>query len=167
MSIKVYLAAALSRAPYAEAVAAELREHFEVISGWHARTQGVRVDPRDDEERTRLCALNLAELVTADVLVALVADGQPRATYGEIGYALALCKPVVFVHAGQVGRCILDAHSFVVKLDLHTQAIADLPLAIETAAGLVGVSIHDRDTMPDLVAPEGRMVGAERGLEDG
>lgn len=165
--IRVYLAAALARARHVEAIAAGLRQHVEIVSGWHSRTNGSRRDPRDDEERTAICALNLAELVTADVVVVMVDDGEPRATYGELGYALALCKPVVFVHAGQVGRCILDAHSFVVKLDLHTQAIADLPLAIETAAGLVGVSIHDRDTMPDLVAPEGRMVGAERGLEDG
>lgn len=164
--IAVYLASALARAKHVQVVAAGLREHVTIVSGWHGRTNGKR-DPRDEDERAAILSLNLAELVTADVVVVMVDDGEPRATYGELGYALALCKPCVVVHDSGTGRCILDAHPLVIRLDLRVHSLADLPRTIDMAAGLVGTSIHDRDTAPSIDAPFGKMTGFERGAEDG
>lgn len=142
---KVYLAGALARASFIETVAARLRPLFDVVSGWHGRAKGPR-DPRDEAERGAICAANLAELVRADVVIVMVDDGEPRATYGELGFALALCKPCIFVHDSGTGRCILDAHWLVVRLDLRTQSLEALPLAINIASALV----HDRDTVPEF-----------------
>jgi nucleoside 2-deoxyribosyltransferase len=146
--MKVYLAAALARARFVEAVAAGLRGTYDVVSGWHSRHNGSSRDPRDDDERTEICSTNLAELVGADVAVVMVDDGEPRATYGELGFALALCKPCVFVHDSGTGRCILDSHSLVVRLDLRTHSLEDLPRVIDLAAGLVEPTVGERITLP-------------------
>lgn len=156
---RIYLAGALARASFIETIASSLRPLFDVVSGWHSRSKSPR-DPGDEAEREAICSENLSELVRADVAVVMVDDGEPRATYGELGYALALCKPCVVVHDSGTGRCILDAHHLVVRLDLRTESLEDLPRAIEIAASLV----HDRDTLPDLGAEADRMVGLARGV---
>lgn len=162
----VYLAASLPRASHVETIAFALRRAFTVVSGWHARSNGTK-DPRDEEERASICALNLAELVQADVVVVMVEDDryEPRATFGEMGYALALCKPVVVVHYSGTGRCILDSHPLVVRLDLLTMGLEDLPRAIEIAAGLVETG--DRVTIPAPATDAARMVGFDRGVGGG
>jgi len=169
---KIYLAAALARSSFVETIAAALRPTFDVVSGWHRRSAGVLRDTRDEDERTAICALNLSELVQADVVVVMVEDDryEPKATYGELGYALALCKPCVVVHHSGTGRCILDSHPLVVRLDLLTMSHEDLPRTIDIAASLVQVPREDRITLP-APAPEddesARLVGFERGANGG
>ena len=161
--IRVFIAAPLARGRHASIIAGALRVNFDVTSTWHDNLNGYPKDPRDEEERLSKLSTNLSAIERSDVLVALLHDGEPRCTFFEIGYACARGGAVVCVHDSGAGRFLGDAHALVVKLDLRRQSLEDLPLAIETAAGLVGIDIHQRDTMPDLVAPEGRM---ERGLEN-
>lgn len=162
----VYLAAALSTAERVEAIASRLRDSFRVVSTWHARNKVGARDPRNHELREAICQQNLAELCGADVIVCLVDEGEPRATYGELGYALALCKGAVVAHDSGTGRCILDAHPLVVRLDLRTESLSDLPRAIGLAGGLVLVPREERPTWPaSAPAPSEeaeRLVGADR-----
>jgi nucleoside 2-deoxyribosyltransferase len=72
------------------------RAGFHVVSRWtdRLRTQSVRPSR---EEMAAIHRANSAELDDADLVVAWTAAGTPRATYSEIGYALARGKPVLWL----------------------------------------------------------------------
>lgn len=88
-------------APYAERALAILlmgtleSRGIEVTSTWLRVVDGITTH----EERRRCADIDLADVRRADVLVALTLDAaaQPRMTYGEIGYALAMKMPVLWV----------------------------------------------------------------------
>jgi nucleoside 2-deoxyribosyltransferase len=144
---KLYLASALARCVHTCMVASGLAREFSIVSTWHRRAKPKDKDPRDDEERAAILSSNLVEIERADVIVALVDDGEPHCTYGEIGYALAVGKPVVWVHESATGRNLLDAHASVVRLDLRESELTALPGAIRIAAGMA------RDRLSTLPAP--------------
>jgi len=114
--MKVYLAAPLAEAPRVHQLAADLFDlGLHVVSTWHATT--ATVDPHDEDVRLRVLEGNLAELAHADVLVAVTDRGTPRATFAEIGYALARRTRVIWLAgAAGAGRCIFDAHTLVTRV---------------------------------------------------
>lgn len=117
MTTRIYMAAPLARAAKARDLAARLKAvGFSIVSTWHAVTASGAVDPTDAGERRRILLDCFRELDSADMVVAYLAGPEPpRTTYAEIGYALALNKPVVMAlpPGVSVNRCILDAHPLV------------------------------------------------------
>jgi nucleoside 2-deoxyribosyltransferase len=112
--VRIYVAAALGEAHVARLIANVLANHgYAVCSHWHGLCLVSEVtDPR---ARRECLAENLADLTRCDVVVAWTAAGVPRATYGEIGYALALGKRVVWIQGERAeGACIFDADPGVV-----------------------------------------------------
>jgi hypothetical protein len=110
---KIYVAAPLARFMKAKSIAGRLTTAGHVItSHWHDEVRRTDVDPLDLIERENLLMRNFAELQDADFVVAYLAAGEPRTTFGEIGFAYALDKPVVMaLPPGQSpNRCLLDAH---------------------------------------------------------
>lgn len=115
MSLHIYVAAPLDRVTKAKDIAARLaRAGHTVISTWHVQNiEGAR-DPLYPGTRRRLLLGNFAELESAHLVVAYVAGGTPKCTWSEIGYALALRKPVVLgTEPGAAGRNMIDAHPLV------------------------------------------------------
>lgn len=120
MKLSAYLAAPLACATVdgePQALASTLRAAgYAVTSRWHDMVVANEVDPTDDEKRKQILAMNLEDLDRADVVVALVDNParEPKATYGEITYALAKGKPVAWLHGPNgEGRNIFDAHALV------------------------------------------------------
>ncbi len=117
--MRLYFAAPLAWAGYAREVSAEVSRvgGHGIVSSWHDRVLPGAVDPSAAEERSAILLANLADLRAAGAVVALTHVGTPRATFGELGFALALGKPVVWCHgAGGEGRCILDADHMVRRI---------------------------------------------------
>jgi nucleoside 2-deoxyribosyltransferase len=113
----LYLASPLSTAVRMSNLARDMRAlGFKVWSRWHEQYASFdaehRVDPMDDGTRALIVAQNIAEIRLADVTVVVTSMGDGRATYGDAAFALALCKPIVWVHGRDgTGRCVWDSHS--------------------------------------------------------
>lgn len=122
--MKVYIAAALACAPVAAELAALLAGNgHRVVSSWHVG-QTATVDPEDEYARSGTLRHNLCELRACDVAVVLAHLGEPRATFSEVGYALALDKRVVWLHAPSgAGRNIFDAHGLVRRFAVHSEPL--------------------------------------------
>lgn len=123
--VLVYIAAPLGEARVAKMVAEELTQSgVHVCSTWHATATG-SVDPAAWGERVAVLAANLRDLEKADLVLALTAQGRPRATLSEIGYALALGREIVWLQgeAGEGGN-IFDACESVTIAHTLDEAIA-------------------------------------------
>lgn len=107
---RVYVAAPLACALKAHHFAEMLRVcGYEVTSTWHDLPEAP--EPGDAPARVGILTTNIRDLDACDAVVALLHAGTPRATYAEIGYALAQSKPVAWVHGPEVkNTCIFDAH---------------------------------------------------------
>jgi nucleoside 2-deoxyribosyltransferase len=121
--MKIYVAAPLGHAVLATFVADELvRLGHDVTSRWHRRVavaleDGPVQDPVSPNERLSVLDANLRDLNGAATVVALTHVGEPRATFSEIGYAVARGKRVVWVQSWDGrGRNILDEHGLVDRL---------------------------------------------------
>jgi hypothetical protein len=124
--VSVYVAAPLAHFRFARGFANTLTEAgFAISSSWHfAAFEDDVADPTDAPTRADILAMNLSDLVRADVVVALTAQGTPRGTLCEIGWHLALCKPVVWLQGpeGQ-GGCIFDASPLVTIVRSESEII--------------------------------------------
>lgn len=140
----VYVAAAYGERKRAEAWAEHLRATgFAISSIWHApRANPTGRDELDmtDAERCVILRANLADLARADVALVLGFAGTTRATWGEAAFAIALGKPVVFVHRGSAGRVIWDSHPKAVRVEIaagwEMPKLGVLTRTIEKAVGL-------------------------------
>jgi nucleoside 2-deoxyribosyltransferase len=124
--VSVYVACPLPYHRYAKGIANTLAAAgFAIASSWHSADFGDEVsDPPDPPTRADILAMNLSDLVRADVVVALTAQGWPRATLAEIGWHLALCKPVVWLQGDAgVGGCIFDASPLVTIVRSESEII--------------------------------------------
>lgn len=121
--LRVYVAASRDVAGEADAMAKRLASAaVRITSRWHVNETKL-VDPSVHDARREVLVSNLADLTGSDVVVALMDRGKPRATYAEIGYALASGQAVVWVAPSEdlVGdedprACIFDAHPFVLRV---------------------------------------------------
>lgn len=136
--VRAYLASAYGNYGLVGEWAQDLSRNLTIVSTWHAIPFA---DDRTDEALTdeayrEIGERNLEEIRACDVLIAFMATGSPEATYAEIGYALALGKRVVYVHAGKRGRKrVLDTLPQVRRVDL---AIERSPIAAIVNAALYG-----------------------------
>lgn len=109
--MRVYIAASKHAGDLARDLAALLSvEGHEVTSTWHA-DGGFAADPELEDERRRILGHNMSDLLRCEVLVALTHTGTPCATYSEIGVALGIGRPVVWIQGpAYEGGNIMDAH---------------------------------------------------------
>src|SRR5689334_19474121 len=82
---------------------------FSIASTWHDQPNEDE-DTLSEERRAAIVRVLVSELARADVLVALTAEGRPRSTLVEVGIAIGLGKPVVFLQDGMRGRLLFDSH---------------------------------------------------------
>jgi hypothetical protein len=138
----VYVAAPRSEAHRADLVAGLFRdEGFEVSSKWHESGDPI-VDPSDHLIRSNILFSNTVDLMNADVVVALMDLGEPKATYCEIGYALACDKHVIWVNGiGLLNprACIYDSHPRVFVVEGPVNAL----LEVKSRSERIGKSLDD------------------------
>lgn len=117
-SVSVYIAAPLAQKSRARYFAAVLANHgFRIASRWQ-RSEAM-ADPLDSRERFDALSQNLGDIERCDVLLALCDIGTPRATFGEISWALGRGKRVLWAHGDDgVGRNIFDAHRLVRRVNV-------------------------------------------------
>lgn len=115
---RVYVAASHAYAGRADTFAQKLQDFgLTPVSRWHGQVMIEDWTSVDEAMFSQALADNLSDLDRADVVVALTDIGYPRATIGEIGYALARGTPVVWVHAGDGrGRNLFSSHSLVTRI---------------------------------------------------
>lgn len=95
--MRVYIAAPKGLVVVAKRMAARLRTlGFVVVSTWHETVQEGQQDPESFHARKEVLDTNVAELLSADVVLALTSDDAGRETYVEIGRALAYGKRIVW-----------------------------------------------------------------------
>ena len=128
--LRIYVAAPRALAGRANAFAKDLRANGqEVVSRWHVDGEPI-VDPKSSDFRQKVLFENTVDLCQCDVLVALMDSGNPRATYCEIGYALAMEKHVIWI--SESGNddlaCIYDSHPKVKKMPRESHALRELAL---------------------------------------
>jgi hypothetical protein len=112
-STRIYVAAALGKLAKAQSIATRLvAAGYQIGSTWFQDRDDDDQDPYDPGTRQRLLHLNFNELRACHILVAYLADGNPRCTFGEIGFAYALKIPVVMAlpPGHHPNRCLLDSH---------------------------------------------------------
>jgi len=121
--MSLYIAAPLAQAHVARLLAAALtRAGFAIVSSWHATA--ATADPTAHHERQATLRDNLAEIQRCSAMVAWTAEGTPRATLCEIGWALALGRPVVWVQGPEgEGANIFDASPGVVVVREHREEV--------------------------------------------
>jgi nucleoside 2-deoxyribosyltransferase len=119
----IYIAGPLASAPLCNDLAAILGASARVVSRWHwlvaasGQTSSPVGDPEACFERAEILADNIADMDAATLLVAVCHQGRPKATFGEIAYALAYRKPVVWVQGFDgAGRSIWDSHALVTRV---------------------------------------------------
>lgn len=127
--MKVYIATALNNYAAAQALSDKLEASgHEVTSSWHRTVMSQAMDrvvgdPDNACVRRDILSTNLFDLAQADAVVALTPTTDGKATYCEIGWAIASWKPVIWL--GRAGRCIFDAHANVTIVNdverIHTE----------------------------------------------
>lgn len=121
----IYIAAPRALAPRAQRLAERFREAgFSVVSKWHSHGEPI-VDSRATSDRTSALYSNTIDLHTADYIVALMDEGEPRATYCEIGYAVGIDRMIFWVAGtGDSSRaCIYDSHPRVTIVPTEDDAL--------------------------------------------
>jgi hypothetical protein len=129
---KIYVAAPLGQSALADTMAGDLRVHGHVItSKWH-RDATSWLDPADGHTRLLVLRSNIVDLLAVDCVVACTGEGNPRATYGEIGFALARWIPVVWWQgANGEGANIFDAHPAVWTVRTSGSALEEILGAVK------------------------------------
>jgi hypothetical protein len=128
----VYVAASREVAQEADRLASDLRARgYNVVSKWHMNVTAPIVDPSQHKVRQDILAANLKDMDEADVVVALMLEGKPKATYAEIGYALADGQLIVWYGPDLPTEqdplsCIFDAHPRVVRVCTEESICATL-----------------------------------------
>ena len=136
MSRRIYVAAPLSEVARArEAAGVVLQLGGMVASTWHEEVHrsGADKDPLDEVSRARVVASLVRDLLRSDMLVALADQGRPRGTLVEVGYALALSRPVLWLTPHEEAeRCIFDAHPRVRRVSDWVGLVRGLEAAFRT-----------------------------------
>ena len=108
------IAAPLAAAPVADDLAGHLgRMGHIIVSGWHSACVATRPlgDPTLEDARVRILSDNIADIDKAEGVIVLAAIGVPKATVGDVVWAIAKGKPVgVGLSATGMGRCLWDSH---------------------------------------------------------
>lgn len=124
----IYIAAPLDECHVAKLIARTLRQAcYRVISTWHVEVKHGDKDPPSPEVRRQILATNIDQIDRSRLVVAWTGAGVPRGTYGEIAWALATGKRVIWIQGRDgAGAMIFDAHHNVTILrDVSEQALLD------------------------------------------
>jgi hypothetical protein len=146
--VRVYVAAPRASAREARALVLALRAlqfpALRIVSRWINRCIADPVDPAGDDERTAILANNVIDLGWADIVIALMHRGVPRATVGDIVWALANDTPVVWIASSDDGRNIWDAHGLVVRVCVQDpfRSIPEISAAIRDAIVLTATPLE-------------------------
>jgi hypothetical protein len=146
--VRVYVAAPRASARQARALVLALRTpHFpaiRLVSRWINRCIDDPGDPASEDERRTILANNVIDIGWADVVVALMHRGAPRATMGDIVWALANDTPVVWIANDDEGRNIWDAHGLVVRVSVEDpfRSIPEISVAIRDAIALAATPLE-------------------------
>lgn len=132
--MRVYIATSLANFREAYAWAGKLRRSgHEVTSGWIEAVQAVilstRLAPRDplsEAERKKILRTNVNELMSSDAVLAITQDDAGKATYCEIGFALAVGIRVIWLQSEGGGRNIFDADTLVTRTTDPTRVLPEL-----------------------------------------
>jgi hypothetical protein len=110
----VYVAAPFGEKARASRVADDIAlSGFAISSRWHYFAKN-ETDPTGEDDRLSVLSINIGDLERADLLFALTDIGTPRATIGEITWALRMGKPVIWIQGPNgEGRNLFDAHPLV------------------------------------------------------
>jgi hypothetical protein len=132
---RVYIASALGAAPVADHLSVALAQCGHHITSRWVRSVidgGLTRDPGTDHDRLAVLESNYDDLLRTEVLVFVAHTGTPRGAFVEVGWALACCMPVVWVHgpAGE-GRAIFDSAPGVVRVVADAAWIDNVALALE------------------------------------
>jgi len=133
--LNIYVAAPITQVHVACLIAQALTaDGFTVTSSWHSLVQSTDRSPLDPRVRQDVLATNLSDLHRAALVVAWTGAGIPKATYSEIGWALARGKRVVWIQNSEGGETnIFDADPGVTILrETDTDAV------VRTVRGVVG-----------------------------
>lgn len=162
--LRIYVAAPMGEAHVAKLLGAMLtREGYDVVSGWTARLDAQGPHPTDDA-LTAIQVANQHDLDRADLVVAWTARGMPRATYSEIGWALANGTRVLWIQGEPgTGGNLYDRERLVTKVLLADDATARenegrilavvMALEVKIRASRAGVP-------PLAVSPASRVTGS-------
>ena len=139
MKPRVYIAAPLAQAGACRLVAMTLRAiGAEVTSTWHSTTE--KLDPTDVDVRAAILRTNLDDLDRATIVVALLHEGTPRGALCEVGVALGMDVPVVWVQGPNgEGANIFDGHPYVTIV----RSVADAVTLVRDAGGDSSTMIGD------------------------
>ncbi len=167
--IDIYIAAPLATARDAYAVGLALKlacPNTELVSRWlHRCLEKSACDPDAPFEREVVLFNNIIDIERADIVIALTGNGTPKATFGDIVWALAKEKPVVWITNRSMGRNIWDAHWAVTRVDTPDplRSLPAIVCAIKTAiarahpqepsarGGAAGSSAGEADLVRGLV----------------
>lgn len=122
---RVYMAGSRDVAGEANSLALLIeKDGATVVSQWH-RGEPKLVDPTKHGTRAAVLESNLRDLNQAHVVVALMDRAAPKATYAEIGWALARGIPVVWIGSDapeDPRSCIFNAHHLVLLVSSELEA---------------------------------------------
>lgn len=125
-----------------------------IVSKWHLNETKL-IDPASHVVRKDILAANLSDLTGSDVVVALMDRGAPRATYAEIGYAVAAGHWVIWLKpeegAEDYRSCIFDAHPFVRRVGSEEEIVETLGKIKEGMFRTEGGSIVPPSWVQDAV----------------
>ena len=128
MRVRIYIAASLTKRAAANDWKRMFAERdWPTLSTWH-ETATETVDPSNLHVRGVILQTNMRELRAASVVFADTTAGErkPCATYGEIGYGLALGLRVLWYQPKGEGANIWDAHPFVHIAEDHDAVMRTL-----------------------------------------
>jgi nucleoside 2-deoxyribosyltransferase len=161
--IDVYIAAPLATAREAYAVGLALKRaspNMELVSRWlHRCLEKPACDPDAPLEREVILWNNIIDIERADIVIALTGNGTPKATFGDIVWALAKEKPVVWIANWSQGRNIWDAHWAVTRINTP-DPLRSLP-AIVSAIKMAIIRAH-----PQEPSARGGAAGSSAGEAD-
>ena len=140
--MRIYIATALSNVGFAAVWAHRFnRGGHVVVSSWIDAVGAHAVDPDDRVTRAGILETNLGDLHLADVVFAFTPDTKGKATYGEIGYALARGIRVLWLAPdGGVGANVFDSHSLVTRIEDPSRVMSDLRR----------IELNTLDTAPEI-----------------
>lgn len=115
--MKLYMAGPYGEALRVNAIGNELSvygAHY-ILSTWHVNP--LPAEAVDDSVLAAGMWQDIAQLERCEVVVAVTSRGTPRATYSEIGWALARGKSVVWVHGPErAGTNVFAQHGLVQRV---------------------------------------------------
>ena len=164
-ALRIYVAAPMGEAHVAKLLGALLtREGYDVVSGWTARLDAQGPHPSDDA-LTAIQVANQHDLDRADLVVAWTAAGRPKATYAEIGWALANGTRVLWLQDEDgTGSSLFDRERLVTvcKVDVGSVYTATDHARILAAVCTLDATIRaSRAGVPPLaVSPASRVTGS-------